>query len=82
MRIIKAAKKVHEAEIICCKCHSILGVVSGDIRFDGNKKVHSIQCPVCQEFVGVPSPDKLFPWIMEDEENENEDKTTYGPKTL
>lgn len=72
MRIIKAARKIHEVEYICPNCKSILGIESGDIRFDSTLRKHCIKCPVCNEFVGNFDIHKMFTWIMEDDNNDRE----------
>ena len=70
MRIIKAAKRIQEVQFTCPRCYSILGIESGDISYDSTLKKHCIKCPVCDEYVGDFNRQTMFPWIMEDEEND------------
>lgn len=71
MRIIKAAKKADELTDTCYQCNSILGVRESDLEWkDGN---WSFICPVCQvrNFFVNQDKSELFPWLMEDEKDDN-----------
>ena len=68
MRIIRAAKRVQEAVITCPNCKSILGIEEDDIEYKNMN--HQVFCPVCETWIGDFNKNVLFPWKMEDEENE------------
>lgn len=73
MRIIKAAKKTDEFITTCNNCGSILGIKRNDLSnnamIDDNKcdewTYYCGVCKCCNHLNG--SLHKLFPWIMEDE---------------
>jgi len=68
MRIIRAAKQVQEIEINCSKCRSILGIMQSDVKPDNGS--YNIICPVCGHLNKRTYVSDLFPWIMEEEEND------------
>jgi len=68
MRIIRAASKVKEATVDCPNCGSILGVEEDDIRYMDMS--HKVFCPVCETWFGDLNTNVLFPWKMEDDNNE------------
>ena len=70
MRIIRAAKQVREVEITCIYCKSILGVEREDVHY--NSGDYSITCPVCNQYMNVASPASMFPWIIENKEDETQ----------
>ena len=64
MRVIKSARKIHEARIECLNCHSILGIEEDDIYYCN--KDYQVTCPVCDAIIRGLNKEELFPWIMED----------------
>lgn len=68
MRIIKSARKVREARIECLNCHSILGIEENDIYY--RNMDYQVTCPVCNTLIMGLNETVLFPWIMEDENEE------------
>ena len=68
MRIIRAAKQVQEIEINCGKCKSTLGITQSDVKPDYGS--YNIICPVCGHLNKYTYASDLFPWIMEDNDND------------
>ena len=73
MRIIKAAKKTDEYTTSCDNCGSVLGIRRNDLMNntmadDNNCEEWAYYCGVCSCLNHITgSISKLFPWIMEDE---------------
>ena len=68
MRIIKAAKRIQEFELVCTKCSSVLGITPADVAPEYGD--FTITCPVCGHLNKRAYTADLFPWIMEEEEND------------
>lgn len=78
MRIIKSARKVREARIECLNCHSILGIEEDDIYY--RNMDYQVTCPVCDTTIMGLNKTVLFPWVMQ-EENED-DREVQGNNTM
>ena len=68
MRIIRAAKQVQEIELVCTKCKSVLGITQTDVKPEYGNFI--IICPVCGHLNKRTYTADLFPWIVEEEEND------------
>ena len=68
MRIIRAAKRIQEAVITCPNCKSVLGIEEDDIRY--MDMCYKVFCPVCENWIGDFNENVLFPWVMEESNNE------------
>ena len=76
MRIIKAAKRTEEYVTVCSNCRSILGLTVGDLSNESSG--FSFYCAVCgcRNHIKAEYKDTLFPWMMEEEEDETKNETT------
>ena len=68
MRIIRAARRVQEAQITCPYCKSVLGIEREDIKYFNMD--YNVVCPVCETTISGLKKDELFPWVMEDDDND------------
>ena len=72
MRIIKAAKKLEECIVVCDNCKSVLALTTKDLENETNS--YGYYCGVCgcKNHIKANNRNELFPWIMEDEENDRQ----------